>query len=67
MLFLLFSDKARGGQIALAGVGQKGHDGLAAVFRALCQLQRSVDGRAGGDAYQDALTYLTELQNEKSA
>ena len=47
--------KQRGGEIAVAGVGQQNDNGLAGVFRALGQLDGCPQRRAGGDADQHAL------------
>ena len=44
-----------GGEVAVAGVGQQGHDGLALVLRALGQLDGGPEGGTGGDAHQNAL------------
>ena len=45
----------RRGQVALAGVGKQGHDGLALVLGALGQLQRGPHGGAGRNAHEHAL------------
>ena len=37
-----------GGEVAVAGVGQQGHDGLALVLRALGQLDGGPEGGTGG-------------------
>ena len=47
--------KHRRGEVPFAGIGQKRHDDLACVFRALCKLCCRKDCRAGGDAHQNAL------------
>ena len=60
----LFS-KQRGGQIAVAGVGQKDDDVLTGVLGALCQLDGSPDGSAGGDAHQHALLVADETAHSK--
>ena len=57
--------KQRGGQITVTGVGQQGHDGLALVLGALGQLDGRPQGRAGGDANQNALLLAHQLAGGK--
>ena len=52
--FLRLFRKQRGGQVAVAGIGQQNNDVLACVLRALCQLDGGPHGGAGGDAHQHA-------------
>ena len=47
----------RGGEIAVAGVGQESHDGLARVLIPLCKLQGGKERGARGDAHQPALLF----------
>ena len=44
-----------GTQIALSGIGQHDHDGLATILRTLGQSDRDGGGRSAGDAGEDAL------------
>ena len=60
----LFS-KQRGGQIAVAGVGQKDDDVLACVLGALCQLDGSPDSSTGGDAHQNAFLVADQAAGGK--
>ena len=57
--------KQRGGQVAVAGIGQQNNDILAGVLRALCQLDSSPDGSTGGDAYQHAFLVADQTAGGK--
>ena len=65
--FLLLQSvrEQRGGQIAVAGVGQQGHNGLALVLGALGQLDGSPQRSAGGNTYQHALLVADQLAGGK--
>ena len=57
--------KQRGGIITVTAVREQGHDSLACVFRALSQLDRAVQGCAGGDSYGNAFLLGEELRRGK--
>ena len=64
--FLRLFRKQRGGQVAVAGVGQQNNDILACVLRALCQLDGGPDGSTGGDAHQHAFLVTDQTAGSES-
>ena len=56
-----------GGEVAVAGVGQQGHDGLALVLGALGQLDGGPNRSAGGDADPHALLVADLLAGGKAS
>ena len=62
-ILLIF--KKRCGQVSVAGVGQKNDDVLSLVFGALCKLDRSPRGGAGGNSHENALALSDELARRK--
>ena len=57
--------KQRRGEVAVAGIRQQDHNGLARIFRPLCQLDRRPDGSACRNAHEDSLCLADLLTDGK--
>ncbi len=53
--------KHRGGEIALAGVGQEDDNCFSGVLLALCKLQRCPNRGAGGNTHQEPFRFADSL------